>query len=162
MLFYAFALVSLLSALLAVTRKNPVSAAMWLVLMFFGLAGIYVVLEAYFVAAVQVLVYAGAIMVLFLFVIMLLDLRNAELEHTKAPRLKALGVLGAAAFLAVAASAVLASRGAWLAGAPAVDGGAGAIGEALFNRWLLAFEVTSFLLLGAILGAVLLTKRRLS
>jgi NADH-quinone oxidoreductase subunit J len=162
MLFYAFALVSLVAAALAVTRKNPVSAAMWLVLMFFGLAGIYVVLEAYFVAAVQVLVYAGAIMVLFLFVIMLLDLRSAELEHQKAPRLKALGVLGAAAFLAVAVFAVLASRGSWPPAAPAIDGGAGAIGEALFNRWLLAFEVTSFLLLGAILGAVLLTKRRLT
>jgi NADH-quinone oxidoreductase subunit J len=159
MLFYAFALVSLVAAALAVTRKNPVSAAMWLVLMFFGLAGIYVVLEAYFVAAVQVLVYAGAIMVLFLFVIMLLDLRSAELEHQKAPRLKALGVLGAAAFLAVAVFAVLASRGSWPPAAPAIDGGAGA---ALFNRWLLAFEVTSFLLLGAILGAVLLTKRRLT
>src|SRR5688572_31330237 len=99
MLFYAFGLVALASALLAVTRKNAVSAAMWLVMMFFGLAGIYVVLEAYFVAAVQILVYAGAIMVLFLFVIMLLDLRSVELSQHRAPRLKLLGVLGAASFL---------------------------------------------------------------
>lgn len=163
MLFYVFGAVALLAALLAVTRKNPVSAAMWLVLMFFGLAGIYVVLEAYFVAAVQVLVYAGAIMVLFLFVIMLLDLRTEELAAHRGPRLQALGVLGALGFLAVAAMAVVSSRTVWPAGdLRPLDGGAGAIGEALFNRWLLAFEVTSFLLLGAILGAVLLTKRRLS
>ena len=164
MLFYAFGAVALLSALLAVTRKNPVSAALWLVLMFFGLAGIYVVLEAYFVAAVQVLVYAGAIMVLFLFVIMLLDLRTEELAAHRGPRLKALGVLGALGFLAVAGTAVATSRLAWPGadGLEGLDGGAGAIGDALFNRWLLAFEVTSFLLLGAILGAVLLTKRRLS
>ena len=151
--------------MLAVTRKNAVSAAMWLVLMFFGLAGIYVLLEAYFVAAVQILVYAGAIMVLFLFVIMLLDLRTEELAHHAAPRLKPLGVLGALAFLATAVTAVLSSHAAWPSAghpAPAIVGNAAEIGEALFNRWLLAFEVTSFLLLGAILGAVLLTKRRLT
>ena len=165
MLFYAFGLTALLSAVLAVTRKNPVSAAMWLVLMFFGLAGIYVVLEAYFVAAVQVLVYAGAIMVLFLFVIMLLDLRTEELALHKGPRLRILGLVGAAAFLALSVVAVERSHLAWPSDANPMkdlDGGAGAIGEALFQRWLLAFEVTSFLLLGAILGAVVLTKRRLT
>jgi NADH-quinone oxidoreductase subunit J len=165
MLFYAFGLVALLSALLAVTRKNAISAAMWLVLMFFGLAGIYVVLEAYFVAAVQILVYAGAIMVLFLFVIMLLDLRSEELAQHTGPRLKLLGVLGAVGFLVAAVLGVLHSKIAWpSAGNPLadLDGGAAAIGKALFERWLLAFEVTSFLLLGAILGAVLLTKRRLT
>jgi NADH-quinone oxidoreductase subunit J len=165
MLFYAFGLTALTSALLAVTRKNAVSAAMWLVMMFFGLTGIYVVLEAYFVAAVQILVYAGAIMVLFLFVIMLLDLRTEQLAAHKGPRFKVLGVLGAAAFLAVSVGAVVRSRVAWpTAGNPVkdLDGGAAAIGEALFNRWLLSFEVTSFLLLGAILGAVILTKRRLT
>jgi NADH-quinone oxidoreductase subunit J len=165
MLFYAFGLVALFSALLAVTRKNAISAAMWLVMMFFGLAGIYVVLEAYFVAAVQILVYAGAIMVLFLFVIMLLDLRSEELRVHKGPRFKALGVVGALGFLAAAVVGVLKSHTQWpSAGNPVadLDGGAAAIGEALFTRWLLAFEVTSFLLLGAILGAVLLTKRRLT
>ena len=91
MLFYAFGLAPSLSALLAVTRKNAVSAAMWLVLMFFGLAGIYVVLEAYFVAAVQILVYAGAIMVLFLFVIMLLDLRSRGAGVAHGPALEGPG-----------------------------------------------------------------------
>ncbi|MFM8386523.1 MAG: NADH-quinone oxidoreductase subunit J [Planctomycetia bacterium] len=162
MLFYLFALVSLVSALLAVTRRNPVAAAMWLVLMFFGLAGIYVLLEAYFVAAVQVLVYAGAIMVLFLFVIMLLDLRQGEEAQAPRVRVRVLGALGAVAFVGTAVAALQASKAALAAAPRPLEAGAGAIGEALFNRWPLAFEVTSFLLLGAILGAVILTKRRLS
>jgi NADH:ubiquinone oxidoreductase subunit 6 (subunit J) len=99
-LFVVFGSVAVLSALLAVTRKDAVSAASWLVLMFFGLAAVFVLLEAYLVAVVQVLVYAGAIMVLFLFVIMLLDLKESDLRATTGPRLKVLGVVLAGAFLA--------------------------------------------------------------
>jgi NADH-quinone oxidoreductase subunit J len=163
-LFYLFAAVAVASALTAVTRKNAVSSACWLVLMFFGLAGVFVLLEAYFVAAVQILVYAGAIMVLFLFVIMLLDLRKEELAVLGAPRFKLPGLVAAAGFLALGVFVLCKTPAAAVeAAGPALpDGSAGAIGEALFNRWLLAFEVTSFLLLGAMLGAVLLTKRRLT
>jgi NADH-quinone oxidoreductase subunit J len=163
LLFYVFGAVSLGSAVLAVTRKNAVAAACWLVVMFFGLAGVYVLLEAFFVAAVQVLVYAGAIMVLFLFVIMLIDLRSDELEHQRAPRLRPLGVLAAALVLSLCLYAVLWTDVPWGAADPSLpSGSADSIGEALFGKWLLAFEVTSFLLLGGILGAVLLTKRRLT
>jgi NADH-quinone oxidoreductase subunit J len=167
-LFIIFGATALGAALLAVTRKNPVASAMWLVLMFFGLAGNYVVLEAYFVAAVQVLVYAGAIMVLFLFVIMLLDLRQEHLETEPQPRLPFFGVAAAVLFIAVAAIALLDAVDAGIfpdAAARAtleLDGSAKAIGESLFSTWLLAFEVTSILLLGAIFGAVILTKRRLT
>ena len=173
-LFYVFAVTSIASAVLAISRKNAVASALWLVLMFFGLAGIYVLLEAYFVAAIQILVYAGAIMVLFLFVIMLLDLRSDELASLGPPRFKILGLIAAAVFLGLAvfvvsqaASAPPADVGGWRAvsqsdGAAVPDGGAGEIGKWLFNRWLLAFEVTSVLLLGAIVGAVVLTKRRLT
>ena len=168
-LFIIFGATALASALLAVTRKNPVASAMWLVMMFFGLAGGYVVLEAYFVAAVQVLVYAGAIMVLFLFVIMLLDLRQDHLEAETSPRLPFFGVAAAVLFLAVAAIALVdaVKDGGIFPDAAAratleLDGSAKAIGESLFGTWLLAFEVTSVLLLGAIFGAVILTKRRLT
>jgi NADH-quinone oxidoreductase subunit J len=99
-LFGLFSAFAVLSALLAVTRKNAVASACWLVLMFFGLAAVYVLLEAYFVAVEQVLVYAGAIMVLFLFVIMLLDLRSSELRARRAPHLKVVGVILAGAVLA--------------------------------------------------------------
>ena len=77
--------------MIAISRKNAVASALWLVLMFFGLAGTYVLLEAYFVAVIQILVYAGAIMVLFLFVIMLLDLRSEELAVTGGAALQGAG-----------------------------------------------------------------------
>ncbi len=99
-LFYLFAATAVLAGLLAVTRKNAVASASWLVVMFFGLAAIYVTLEAPFVAAVQILVYAGAIMVLFLFVIMLLDLRTSELAAHSGPKLKVVGVVLSVAFTA--------------------------------------------------------------
>ena len=164
-LFYIFGALSLAAALLAVTRKNAVTSAIWLVLMFFGLAANYVLMEAYFVAAVQILVYAGAIMVLFLFVIMLLDLRTDVLEETAAPRLPGVGIVAALLFLAGACAAVYQAGPVFEAGLAkfeSLDGDAKAIGARLFETWLLAFEVTSILLLGAILGAVILTKRRLT
>ncbi len=186
-LFYVFGLASLAAAVLAVTRKNVVASAIWLVLMFFGLAANYVLLEAYFVAVVQILVYAGAIMVLFLFVIMLMDLRKESLDETPAPKLPALGMIASIALLAVGMYALLdavSADDARLADAMAptaaeegvvepqhfakmtsgedLDGGAEAIGQQIFEKWLLSFEITSILLLGAILGAVILTKRRLT
>lgn len=99
-LFAAFSVLAVVAALLAVTRKNAVASACWLVAMFFGLAGVFVLQEAYFVATTQILVYAGAIMVLFLFVIMLLDLRSVELAARAGPRLRFAGVLLAGLFLA--------------------------------------------------------------
>ena len=163
LLFYAFAATAILSAVLAVTRKNAIASALWLVLMFFALAGTYVLLQAWFVAVIQILVYAGAIMVLFLFVIMLVDLRHDELAAMGPPRFKPLGLLASALFLVVAVLVVLHTRESFepaALGGP--DGSARGIGTEIFGRWILAFEVTSFLLLGGILGAVLLTKRRLT
>ena len=162
-LFYVFAALSIAAAVMAVTRKNAVASALWLVLMFFGMAGVFVLLEAFFVAAVQVLVYAGAIMVLFLFVIMLLDLRSEELRFLGSPSFRRPGLVVAGGFLVLGVFLVWRSGDLLrLAAGGGPDGSAGAIGDAMFNRFLLAFEVTSVLLLGAILGAVVLTKRRLS
>ena len=188
-LFYIFGAGALASALLAVTRKNPVASAVWLVVMFFSLAGTYVLLEAWFVAVVQVLVYAGAIMVLFLFVIMLLDLRNETLEAGPPVRMPLLGIASAILFAGLGLLAVHKTQAGTQPSTDPVTGqpegsaffqqnvtpsptgepviadmpaGAGEIGDAIFTRWLLAFEITSILLLGAILGAVILTKRRLT
>src|SRR5262245_58573000 len=105
-LFLVFAAQAVVAAVLSVTRKNTVAAACWLVAMFFGLAGIYALMEAWFVAAIQILVYAGAIMVLFLFVIMLLDLRSTELAAHRGPHLKVAGIVLALAFLGVVIYAV--------------------------------------------------------
>src|SRR5262245_47641064 len=105
-LYAVFAAVAVASALLAITRKNAVAAACWLVVMFFGLAGVFVLLQATFVGVVQILVYAGAIMVLFLFVIMLLDLRDAELAAHRGPHLPLLGVVLSAVLLTIVVYAI--------------------------------------------------------
>ena len=183
--FLIFGGLALAAAALAVTRKNPVNSAIWLVVMFFGLAGTYVVMEAYFVGVIQILVYAGAIMVLFLFVIMLLDLRRQMLEGMPSVRFRLFGALAGIVFVIVGVLALhdaeerglltrsvvaLEHEQAAVAAAPdakhlvdvPLDGSAGAIAEEMFTKWLLPFEVTSVLLLGAILGAVILTKRRLT
>ncbi|MCB9824944.1 MAG: NADH-quinone oxidoreductase subunit J [Planctomycetota bacterium] len=184
-LYILFGGMALGAALLAVTRKNPVASAIWLVVMFFGLAATYVVMEAFFVGAIQILVYAGAIMVLFLFVIMLLDLRQQMLEGKPTTRLRFFGVLAALLFLVVGVVALgdakdrgllhravtpLPREADIVAANPdatslvdlPLDGTAGAIADEMFTRWVLPFEVASVILLGAILGAVILTKRRLT
>lgn len=167
--FYLFGLIALVSAIVFVTRKSPVAAALWLVVVMFALAALYVMLNAEFVGMMQVLVYAGAIMVVFLFVVMLLNLGHpSELNDIRGRwgRLAA-GLLG----LALVAELMALSRGAValnvsLPAAPKADvlaGPAGVIGPIaapLFKEYLLAFELTSVLLLVAIIGAVVLAKKR--
>ena len=166
--FYLFGVIAIASAIAFVTRKSPVAAAMWLVTTMFCLAALYIMLGAEFVGAIQVLVYAGAIMVVFLFVVMLLNLGHVgELAWTRG-RFAALvaGFLG----LALLAQLVTLARGGgeWLE-APAtpawqnaaVEGGVvGVIAGPLFREYLLAFEVTSVLLLAAIVGAVVIGRGR--
>lgn len=158
--FYLFAVMAIGAALLFVTRRNPVSAALWLVNVMFALSGLYVMLDAPFVAAVQVLVYAGAIMVVFIFVVMLLNLgRPDELPDLREAgvRLSA-GVVGAgllATLLAVRRDAFP-----MVAPAPQRDNVVEPVAAALFTDYLLAFELTSIVLLVAIVGAVVLAKKR--
>lgn len=157
--FYFFALLAIVSALLFVTRKNPVPAALWLVNVMFALAGLYVMLDAAFVGAVQVLVYAGAIMVVFIFVVMLLNLGRGETTDLRAllPRLGA-GLVG----LALLANLLVAQRTRLPRVEPAVasDNAVEPVAASLFTEHLVAFEFTSILLLVAVVGAVLLAKRR--
>ncbi|MHC4469842.1 MAG: NADH-quinone oxidoreductase subunit J [Planctomycetota bacterium] len=166
--FYVLSALAVGSAILMLVQKNPVASVLWLVLCFVGLAGLFVNLEAYFIAVIQILVYAGAIMVLFLFVIMLLDLRSEELDALKLPRIPLVGLAAAVLFL-VAMVAVVAASKAWfgkpmgdyLVGQSGLGDSVKAVGLPLFKEWLLPFEVTSVLLLAAIVGAVALTKRKL-
>ncbi len=161
-LFYSFAALTLVCGLLVVANpfsRNPVTSAMFLVLTIVSLAGLFVMLHAYFLAAVQILVYAGAVMVLFLFVIMLL---NPGEERRRAFST----VAGAQALLAAGALAwillkVIDRSGAATAAAPAVEGGTTELGRALFTRYLLPFEVVSVVLLVAMVGVVLLSKKNL-
>ena len=169
-IYYLFALTAVASALLFVTRKSPVSAALWLVSTMFSIAGIYILLDAQFVGAVQVLVYAGAIMVVFLFVVMLLNLGDSDAAtefRTNGTRIAA-GAVG----LALVALPLSVYRGSFFGplvptDVPAVPNAVtgepnvvAPVARALFTDYLIAFEVTSLLLLASVVGAVVLAKRR--
>ena len=167
--FYLFGLIAMVSAVAFVTRKSPVSAAMWLVSVMFCLAAMYVMLDAQFIGTMQVLVYAGAIMVVFLFVIMLLNLGHASSEIADVRglwwKLAAGGV--ALAFLAEVFAVTraklpeaLAIPENMLANQITRDGAVAPLVGPLFHEYLLAFEVTSVLLLAAVVGAVVLGKRK--
>jgi NADH-quinone oxidoreductase subunit J len=165
--FYLFGTLAVGGSLLMVTRKNPLWAVLWLVVAFLGIAGLFGGLGADFLAAVQILVYAGAILVLFLFVIMLLNLRPEDVERLPAHSWSGwFGglVVGIGGFAFVAFMVVTGGgRGAAtpVGGLPPLAGGAADVGVPLFHEFLLPFEVTSLLLLAAIVGSVALTKRRL-
>lgn len=166
--FYLFGLIAIASALLFVTRKSPVSAALWLVNTMFSLAALYVMLDAQFIGAIQVLVYAGAIMVVFLFVIMLLNLGRAEVISDA--RTVGWKITAGAVALAILAQifALTKSRTpinltlpqGYAAKQVEATGVIAPIAGPLFNQYLLAFEVTSIVLLAAIVGAVVLGKQR--
>ncbi|MGH7477203.1 MAG: NADH-quinone oxidoreductase subunit J [Longimicrobiales bacterium] len=186
LLFYVFAALALGGAIGMVTRSNPVASLLFLVLTFFALAAIYILLGAHFIGAVQVILYAGAIMVLFLFVIMLLNLGHDYRADIRGGLWIVLafataGIVGYALarlaggtaeltdradqlFYDVAGSATTnhqppTTNGVGQGGAEGYDAVA-AIGIPLFEDHLVAFEVTSILLLVAVIGAILLAKRR--
>jgi len=166
--FYLFGIIAIASALAFVTRKSPVAAALWLVNTMFSLAALYVLLDAHFIGAIQVLVYAGAIMVVFLFVIMLLNLGHASaIADARGMGWKlAAGLVGLAllaqvfALTRVQVPESLALPENAIAEQVARTGAIAPIAGPLFNEYLLAFEVTSVLLLAAVVGAVVLGKRR--
>src|SRR6185437_7792878 len=180
-IFYIFAAFAVLSAALCILQKNPVSAALWLVSTMFSLAAIYVLLNAQFIAAIQVLVYAGAVMVLFLFVIMLLNLGHTSSDirgpSAIAATLVIVGLLlvelvglwryspGRVAAEVAQAPGLRDPAAAFAAGMIArqdavTHGVVGGIAAPLFQIYLVPFEITSILLLAAIIGAVVLAKRK--
>jgi NADH-quinone oxidoreductase subunit J len=164
--FYLFGIIAVVSALLFVTRKSPVAAVLWLVSTMFSLAAMYILLDAPFIGAIQVLVYAGAIMVVFLFVIMLLNLGHAsEVGDVRGRGWKlvagAVGVAMLAQILVISRSRVTSTLPeGYMARQVEQTGVLAPIAGPLFNEYLLAFEVTSVLLLAAVVGAVVLGKRR--
>jgi NADH-quinone oxidoreductase subunit J len=164
--FYVFGIVAIVAALLFVTRKSPVAAAMWLVISMFCLAALYVMLDAQFIGAIQVLVYAGAIMVVFLFVIMLLNLGHAS--DIADARSRAWKLVAGAVGIAMLAQIFALTRvhvqpqipEGYLARQIQESGVIAPVAGPLFKEYLLAFEVTSVLLLAAVVGAVVLGGRR--
>ncbi len=172
-LFIIFAVLTVLSAFLMVVARNPVNGAMFMILSFVGMAALFVLLEAFFLAILQILVYAGAIMVLFLFIIMLLDMDEVEKIRPKTVTALASGL--ALALIIVGITVLLGSHG--MAGqtyaslAPAPDFpsaespmelsiSAKSYGFGLFTKYMLPFQLTGLLLLIAMIGVIVISKKR--
>ncbi|HEU5290704.1 MAG TPA: NADH-quinone oxidoreductase subunit J [Cyclobacteriaceae bacterium] len=155
-LFYFLSFVAILSALLVVFSKSPVYSVLYLIITFFSIAGHYVLLNAQFLAVVHVIVYAGAIMVLFLYVIMLLNL-NKESEPHKSNLLKFAAVICAGLLMIVLVGSLKGAEQI-VQRAPSDIGLVKNLGMVLFTDFLLPFEIASILLLAAMVGAVMLGK----
>lgn len=163
--FFYFAGIIVLTSILVVALRNPVHSVLSLLIMFFHVAGLYVTLHAEFVAAVQIIVYAGAILVLYLFVVMLLNLKHEDRYHAQF----LVGALLGVTILTEVALLLLQQHGDAGtsptppdAAPPAVAiGNTEAIGEVLYSTYVFPFEVASLILLVAMIGAIVLAKRDL-
>jgi NADH-quinone oxidoreductase subunit J len=160
-LFYFLSFLAIMFGLMVVLSKNPIHSVLYLVLTFFAIAGHYVLLNAQFLAAVHIIVYAGAIMVLFLFVIMLLNL-NKETEPHKSLWLKGSAAVASGSLLVVLVGSLKNAEN--IQAANPYNANIGLIenlGKTLFSDFLLPFEVASLLLLSAMVGAVMLGKKNI-
>ena len=158
--FYTFTSLMIFGALLVVFSRQPVYSVLSLLVVMFCLAGLFIMLGAFFMAALQILLYAGAVLVLFLFVIMLLNLQPEVLARMRVFTLRAVGAAGAAAWCALMWRLFVSSHPATpLSQTTAPSGLVEPIGRLLFSRYLLPFELVSFIMLAAIIGAVTLGKQ---
>jgi NADH-quinone oxidoreductase subunit J len=159
-LFWVLSVVALFSALMVITSKNPMHSVIWLIIVFFAISGHYLLLNAQFLAIVNIIVYAGAIMVLFLYVLMLMDLKK-ETEPKKNRWLKLAGAVAGGSLLLVLIAAL---KKADIANqiAETRTGDIGLIenlGKALFHDYVVPFEISSILFLSAMVGAVVIGKK---
>ncbi|MBI4686587.1 MAG: NADH-quinone oxidoreductase subunit J [Nitrospirae bacterium] len=165
-IFFAyFAVVITVLSILVITRKNPVHSVIWMLVLFVHIAALYIFLNAEFLAAIQIIVYAGAILVLFLFVIMLLNLKKEEQER-KFHGYWPLGVLAGTFFivffiLILSKISVFPKLGPYSIQAIQSEGSIMTIGKVLYTDYILPFEIASIVLLVAIIGAVVLAKKRI-
>ena len=176
LVFFYFAGVIVLTSLLVVALRNPIYSALSLLIMFFHVAGLYVTLRAEFLAAVQIIVYAGAILVLYLFVVMLLNVKREERYHQQFPIGAFLGLTILTEVLLLTyhrsfvnepgaplsqMSQMLSGSAQVTAGVISLEGNTETIGEVLYSTYLFPFEVASLILLVAMIGAIILAKRDL-
>jgi NADH-quinone oxidoreductase subunit J len=162
-LFIILGLMAIASAVALISARNPIGSAMAMVVHFLSLSGLYLTLHAQFMAAIQVLVYAGAIMVLVVFVIMLLNLGD---ETKLRERFASREGVGVAVALVLGGTIIIAVSRAVFTPRPAderlvANGSIAAVGRALFTDYVFPFEMVSLVLLAAVVGAVVLTKRKL-
>lgn len=162
LIFLGVVAVSIIASLLVITRKNPIHSALFLVLTFLCMAVLYLLLQSQFIAIIQVIVYAGAIVMLIVFVLMLLDLEEELRSGLKLLYSKVIGSILAVLFLLGILYAVVATplTGKTGAGAPAsLNANVRAVGERLFTQYLFPFEIASILLAAAVVGAVVMSKK---
>lgn len=158
-LFWFLTALALIAALGVITSKNPIYSVLWLVVVFFAISGHYVLMNAQFLAIVNIIVYAGAIMVLFLFVIMLMNF-NKDAEPAKSVYLKLAGIISGLALMIVVVAALSSADMANTALRP--DTNVGLIknlGQALFKTYVVPFEIASVLFLSAMIGAIVIGKK---
>jgi NADH-quinone oxidoreductase subunit J len=160
-LFYALSAFAVISAVMVLISKNPIHSVLWLILVFFAISGHYILLNAQFLAIVNIIVYAGAIMVLFLFVIMLMNVQSDN-EPQKKLFTKFIGVLSGGSFLTLLIALV--KQTVQLEGKEVMmkEGTIGLIhplGKALFSDYVVPFEISSVLFLSAMVGAVIIGKK---
>ena len=160
-LFWFLSGLALFSAVMVVLSKNPIHSVLWLIVVFFAISGHYILLNAQFLAIVNLIVYAGAIMVLFLFVIMLMN-PVKETEPQKNLYIKLAGIVSGGLLLSVIVSTVRSATEVSGKTVTMGEGGIGLIenlGKVLFNQYMLPFEISSILFLSAMVGAVVIGKR---
>ena len=163
-IFLGVGFVTILTSLLVITRKNPIHSALFLVMTFLGVAVLYLLLQSPFIAIVQVIVYAGAIVMLIVFVLMLLDLEEELRSGLKLLYSKVIGGVLAVFFLLAIVYAVSATgpTGKMGSATPAkMSANVKSVGEMLLTRYLLPFEIATILLVAAIIGAVVLSKKKI-
>jgi NADH-quinone oxidoreductase subunit J len=167
--FVLFAVMAIGGATAMVFSRNPVASLLYLVMAFFAMSGIFVLLDAHFIAAVNVIVYAGAILVLFLFVIMLLNLGHTAKTDLRGPLHRMVGIVVAGAMFGLLLVMLRGGHATSMAGGMGqatldamlqAQGAVGVVAEPMFRSYLVPFEITSLLLLVAIVGAIVLARRR--
>ena len=156
--FILLSLMAVGSAIMMITSKSPVNSILWLIVVFFAISGHYILLNAQFLAIVNIIVYAGAIMVLFLFVVMLMNL-NAESEPAKNQRMQFIAVISGGSLLLVLLSAFMTMKAHPVMMAGGNAGLIKTLGKVLFTDYVLPFEISSVLFLSAMVGAVVIGKK---
>ena len=164
LIFLGVALVSIITSVMVITRKNPIHSALFLVMTFLGIAVLYLLLQNSFIAIVQVIVYAGAIVMLIVFVLMLLDLEEEIRSGLKLLYSKVIGgALAVVFFLAIAYAVSATAITGKMGTPPPAEMGTNVkrVGEMLLTRYLFPFEIATILLVAAIIGAVVLSKKKI-
>lgn len=160
-LFVIFSAGAIAGSLMVIIRRNPMQSAIFLILSMLCLAGLYALLQASFIAIIQILIYAGAVMVLMLFVIMMLNLREEELQWEKKDGFWALGIVAAIVVMFEFARFLTSFPTLQARPLPGDFGTVGAVGKILFKEYLLPFELISVLLLIGIIGSVMYSRKKI-